>query len=169
MIMIDALPDPDRRHGVPRSCVSRVLLDQPSIDDAIELLHQMPRGGGWNYFMVQGHRIVNVETTATTVTVNDATLDGAYAHSNHYLTPEIAERAGDPRPNSIARLGRARELVRPQMDVQDMISALSDRTGYPDSICRERTIAAWVADTGARTVRVCWGEPDDATWTKFSY
>jgi len=169
MIMIDALPDPDRRHGVPRSCVSRVLLDQPSIDDAIELLHQMPRGGGWNYFMVQGHRIVNVETTATTVTVNDATLDGAYAHSNHYLTPEIAERAGDPRPNSIARLGRARELVRPQMDVPDMISALSDRTGYPDSICRERTIAAWVADTGARTVRVCWGEPDDATWTKFSY
>ncbi len=149
--------------------MSRVLLDQPSIDDAIELLHQMPRGGGWNYFMVQGHRIVNVETTATTVTVNDATLDGAYAHSNHYLTPEIAERAGDPRPNSIARLGRARELVRPQMDVQDMISALSDRTGYPDSICRERTIAAWVADTGARTVRVCWGEPDDATWTKFSY
>ncbi len=169
MIMIDALPDPDRRHGVPRSCVSRVLLDQPSIDEAIDLLHQMPRGGGWNYFMVQGHRIVNVETTATTVIVNDATLGGVYAHSNHYLTPEIAERAGHPRPNSIARLGRAQELVRQAMHVQDMISTLSDRSGFPDSICRERTIAAWVADTGARTVKVCWGEPEDATWTTFSY
>ncbi len=169
MIMIDALPDPDRRHGVPRSCVSRVLLDQPSIDDAIELLHQMPRGGGWNYFMVQGHRIVNVETTATTVIVNDATTGGVYAHSNHYLSPEIAERAGDPRPNSITRLGRAQELVRPQMNVHDMTAVLSDRVGFPDSICRERTIAAWIGDTGARTVSVSWGEPDDATWTTFSY
>lgn len=169
MIMIDALPDPDRRHGVPRSCVSRVLLDQPSIDDAIELLHQMPRGGGWNYFMVQGHRIVNVETTATTVIVNDATTGGVYAHSNHYLSPEIAERAGDPRPNSITRLGRAQELVRPQMNVHDMTAVLSDRVGFPDSICRERTIAAWIGDTGARTVSVSWGEPDDATWITFSY
>ena len=169
MILIDALPDPDRQLGVPRSCVSRVLLDQPTIEAAIDVLRSLPRGGGWNYLMIQGPRIVNVETTASIVEVEDATGPGAYAHTNHYRTPHIAARAGDPRPNSTARLDRALALVRREMEVDAMIEALADREGFPDSICRERTIATWVADTSRRTVRVCWGEPVEATWTSFDY
>lgn len=169
MILIDALPDPDRRTGVPRSCVSRILLEQPTIEDAIETLRSLPRGGGWNYLMVQGSRIVNVETTATLVEVEDATLEGAYAHTNHYRTSTIASRAGDPRPNSLNRLGRALDLVHRDMDVEAMHEALADREGFPDSICRDRTIATWIADTGRRTVRVCWGEPVHAAWTSFAY
>lgn len=169
MILIDALPDPDRQRGVPRSCVSRVLLDQPSIEAAIDVLQTLPRGGGWNYFMVQGSRIVNVETTATTVVITDATETGAFAHTNHYLTPELAARAGEPRPNSTTRLTRAIELAHPGMSHAEMQETLSDQVGFPDSICRERTIATWVADTGRRRVSVCWGEPRDATWRIFDY
>lgn len=169
MILIDALPDPDRHLGVPRSCVSRILLDQPTIEAAIDVLRSLPRGGGWNYLMIQGPRIVNVETTASVVEVEDATVPGAYAHTNHYRNPGIAARAGEPRPNSTARLDRALALVRRDMGPDSMLELLADREGFPDSICRDRTIATWVADTARRTVRVCWGEPVDATWTSFDY
>jgi isopenicillin-N N-acyltransferase like protein len=46
---------------------------------------------------------------------------------------------------------------------------LADRQSFPDSICRERTIGAFVADTATRRVEVCWGEPDGATWTAVGY
>jgi hypothetical protein len=168
MVLIDALPDPERHLGAPRHFVSRALLDAPSIEAALAILRDTERGGGWNYLMVQGERYANVEATATRVVVTERGTAPAYAHSNHYLAAEIAAETGDPRPNSLARLKRARELVRPGMGVAEMKALLGDRQGAPDSICRERTIAAWVADTAARRVEVCWGEPDRATWTAYA-
>jgi hypothetical protein len=187
VVLVDALPDPDRRVGAPRHFVSRALLDQPTIDAAIEHLRQTERGGGWNYLLVQDQRIVNVETTATRVVVDEVPLgggradeghdgghdgaqgQGTYAHSNHYLDMTLAADTAEPRPNSVARLARARALVAPAMDVAAMKALLSDRQGFPDSICRERTIGAFIADTGGREIQVCWGEPDEASWTSYRY
>jgi hypothetical protein len=169
IVLIDALPDPDRRIGAPRHFVSRALLDQPGIAAAIEHLRQTERGGGWNYFLVQGERIVDVEATATRLVVHEAGPSGTYAHANHYLDPTLAHDAGDPRPNSVTRLSRALELVSPGMSPDQMKRLLADRQSFPDSICRDRTIGAFVADTAARRVEVCWGEPDGATWTAFGY
>ncbi|MDQ3700636.1 MAG: C45 family peptidase [Chloroflexota bacterium] len=165
VILIDALPDPDRRIGAPRHFVSRALLDLPTIDDVIDHLRHTERGGGWNYLVVQDRRIVNVEATATRLVTQEANPEGTLAHSNHYVDPTLAADAGDPRPNSVSRLARAMELVTTGMDVAQMKRLLSDRQGEPDSICRERTIGAFIADTAARRVSVCWGEPDEALWT----
>jgi hypothetical protein len=169
IVLIDALPDPDRRVGAPRHMVSRALLDLPSIDGAVDHLRQTERGGGWNYLLVQGQRIVDVEATATRLVVHEAGPSGAYAHANHYLDPVLAADSGDPRPNSITRLSRALELVTPGMDLAQMKALLSDKQHSPDSICRDRTVAAFVADTAARQVQVCWGEPDGATWAAYGY
>ncbi len=169
VILIDALPDPDRRIGAPRHFVSRALLDLPTIDAAIDHLRQTERGGGWNYLLVQGQRIVDVEATATRLAIQEAGVPGTYAHSNHYVDPQLAEAAGEPRPNSLARLTRALELVAPGMGLAQMKRLLGDRQGFPDSICRERTIGAFVADTAARRLEVCWGEPDEATWTAYGF
>ncbi|MGH2350920.1 MAG: C45 family autoproteolytic acyltransferase/hydrolase, partial [Chloroflexota bacterium] len=169
IVLVDALPDPDRRVGAPRHFVSRALLDLPSIDAAIDHLRTTERGGGWNYLLAQGERIVNVETTATRVVVQEVDGSGTYAHSNHYLDDTLAADTGDPRPNSLARLTRALELVSPGMDVAQMKGLLADRQDFPDSICRERTIGAFVADTATRQIEVCWGEPDTATWVSYSF
>jgi hypothetical protein len=169
IVLVDALPDPDRRVGAPRHFVSRALLDLPSIDAVIEHLRRTVRGGGWNYLLVQGKRIVDVEATATRVVVQEVDGTGSYAHSNHYLDPAIAAETAEPRGNSIARLKRALELVTPGMDVTAMKALLSDRRDFPDSICRDRTIGAFVADTAARRLDVCWGEPDGATWTEHAF
>ena len=44
IVLIDALPDPDRRLGAPRHFVSRALLDQPDIESALDHLR---RDGAW--------------------------------------------------------------------------------------------------------------------------
>ena len=168
IVLIDALPDPERNVGAPRHFVSRALLDVPDIDAALDLLRTTNRGGGWNYVLVQGRRAVNAETTATQVVATEITA-GTYAHTNHYLAPALAKATSEPRPSSFARLTRATELVRAGMDVAAMKLLLSDRQGAPDSICRDRTIGAFVADTAARQIEVCWGEPEDATWTRYTY
>ncbi|HEU5317728.1 MAG TPA: C45 family peptidase [Chloroflexota bacterium] len=168
IVLIDALPDPDRRLGASRHVVSRALLDCESIDAAIGLLRETERGGGWNYVLIQGDRFANVETTATRVVVTEDDGSGAYAHANHYLNEEIAADAGDPRPNSVARLMRAQQLVDRGLSLEAIKQVLSDREGFPDSICRERTIAAFVADAAAKRVEVCWGEPEGASWTAYS-
>jgi hypothetical protein len=168
IVLIDALPDPDRRLGASRHVVSRALLDCGSIESAIGLLRETERGGGWNYVLIQGDRFANVETTATRVVVTEDDGSGAYAHANHYLDQEIAADAGDPRPNSLARLARARQLMERGLSIEQIKGVLSDREGAPDSICRERTIAAFVADAAAKRIEVCWGEPEGATWTTYS-
>lgn len=169
LVLIDALPDPDRHEGASRHVVSRALLDTESIEEAIGMLRETERGGGWNYLLVQGDRFANVETTATRVVVTSADEDGAYAHANHYLDDDIASDAEEPRANSVARLARARQLAAAGMTLAQMKQTLSDRDGFPDSICRDRTIAALVADAAARTVEVCWGEPENATWSAHGF
>lgn len=167
-VLIDALPDPDRRIGAPRHFVSRALLAAPSLDAAIGGLRTTARGGGWNYLIAQGDRYVDVETTATRTVIAESGAPVAYAHSNHYLSAELAADTNEPRENSRTRLTRARELMAPALTLEQMKAILSDRTGYPDSICRDRTIAAWVADVAAKKIEVCWGEPDGATWTPYA-
>ncbi|HET7771682.1 MAG TPA: C45 family autoproteolytic acyltransferase/hydrolase, partial [Chloroflexota bacterium] len=167
LVLIDALPDPDRRVGASRHVVSRALLDARSIEEAIGILRETERGGGWNYLLVQGDRFANAETTATRVAITTSDEDAAYAHANHYLNDEIAAEAGEPRANSVARLTRAQQLVRAGMSLDEMKGTLADREGFPDSICRERTIAALVADAAAKRIEVCWGEPEEATWTAY--
>src|SRR5581483_3754640 len=130
------------------------------------LLRSVTRGGGWNFLLVQGRRTVNVEATATRIAVTEVEPGGTYAHTNHYCAPELAAAVGAPRPNSLARLARALELVRPGMSLDEMKQLLADRQGFPDSICRDRTIGAFVADTARGEIEVCWGEPDDAVWTR---
>jgi hypothetical protein len=169
VVLIDALPDPERQVGAPRHLVSRALLDLPSIEAAVELLRRTRRGAGWNYLLAQGRRVVNVEATATKVAVHEARSGSAYAHANHYLDPALAAASAQPRGNSLARQQRATELARPGMSVDEMKRVLSDRQGFPDSICRDRTLGAFIADTAARRVQVCWGEPDEGTWTSHWY
>lgn len=164
-VLMDYLPDPDARPGLPTDFVTRALLDLPSIDAALDFLAATPRGGSGNCLLAQGERIVNVELTSTRMAVSEATAQGAWVHTNHFLDPELARAAGAPQEDSPPRLARGRALVRAGLDLEGVQRILADRQGAPDSICRERTVAGFVADPAAREVRACWGEPAWGTWT----
>jgi hypothetical protein len=164
-VLMDYLPDPDARPGLPMDFVTRALVDLPSIDAALDFLATTPRGGSGNCLLAQGSRMVNVELTSTRMAIHEATAAGAWVHANHFLDPVLAQAAGEPQADSLPRLARGRALARAGLDLGGVQGILADRQGFPDSICRERTVAAFVADTASGEVRVCWGEPSHGTWT----
>jgi hypothetical protein len=164
-VLMDYLPDPDGRQGLPMDFVTRALLDAPSIDAALDFLAATPRGGSGNCVLAQGGRVVNVELTSARMAVTDATADGAWVHTNHFLDAALAKAAGAPQADSLPRYAAGKRLARPGLDLDGVRNILTDRQGFPDSICRERTIAGFLADTDSGEVRVCWGEPAHGTWT----
>ncbi|CAM3132153.1 hypothetical protein G4177_11960 [Corallococcus sp. ZKHCc1 1396] len=165
-LLMDWLPDPDARIGLPFDYLSRALLELPSIEAALDFLERTPRGGGGNCLLAHGDRIVNVELTSTRMAVVDASDLGFHAHTNHFLDPRLATLAGEPQADSLPRLARARELGGRDLTPATLKALLSDRRNAPDSICRERTLGAFLAHTTQGFVEVCWGEPASATWTR---
>ena len=164
-VLMDFLPDPDGQQGLPMDFVTRALLDAPTIDAALDFLAATPRGGSGNCLLAQGGRMVNVELTSARMAVTDATSEGAWVHTNHFLDPVLAKAAGTPQADSLPRYTVAKRLARPGLDLDGVQRILADRQGFPESICRERTVAGFVADTASGEVRVCWGEPAHGTWT----
>ena len=166
--VIDSLHD--RRHplGISAHFLARGVLAHDDIAGAVDFLRRtLPRDGGFNHLLVQGTRIVNVEAGPAGFAVEEVTAD-TYAHTNHYLNV-ISKARPEPADNSTTRRSRALALLRPAMTVQDMYLALADRDGYPDSICRDRTIGAFLADTQHGAIRIAWGQPvpDGATFHRY--
>lgn len=164
IVLSDALDDFEPGDGVPTDFLARALLEQETIDEAVAFLRGVPRGGACNLLLVQGRRIVNLEVASERLEVREVLEDG-FAHSNHYLAPTLACLAEEPRQHSVQRLTRARELVAPALRIEQMKRILADRQGHPDSLCRDRTIGAFIGHSARREVEVCWGEPDSGTWT----
>ncbi len=167
--VIDSLHD--RRHplGISAHFLARGVLAHDDIAGAVDFLRRMlPRDGGFNHLLVQGKRIVNVEAGPAGFAVAEVTTD-TYAHTNHYLNV-LGKARPEPAANSVTRRSRALALLRPAMTDHDMYGALADRDGYPDSICRDRTIAAFIADTRQGAVRIAWGQPvpDGSTFHRYS-
>jgi hypothetical protein len=105
---IQSLVADDDGVGIPRVLVSRHALVASSPADALRRATLPGRAGGYGHSFAFGTgSAMHIETSATRFAVNG--LPGG--HTNHYLDPELAERAPAPGPGSQARLARLQELV----------------------------------------------------------
>ena len=105
---IQSLIADDDGVGVPRVLVSRHALVASSPADALRRATLPGRAGGYGHSFAFGTgSAMHIETSATRFAVNGA----PGSHTNHYLDPELAERAPAPSPGSQARLARLQELV----------------------------------------------------------
>lgn len=132
---IMSLTADDDTVGVPRVLVSRHGLQSADIDDGARRAAIPGRAGGYGHlFAERGGRAATVETSATGVAV----LEGATAHTNHYLDPTLAASAPAATTGSVARLDRVRALIRERepSGPEDAMAILADhgRTG-PETIC----------------------------------
>lgn len=94
--------------GVPRVPVSRHSLQATDPRDAAMRTDVPGRAGGYAHlFAFAGGQALTVETTATRHRV----LEGAGAHTNHYLSPDLAAAAPGPSEGSAGRLARLRSLL----------------------------------------------------------
>jgi isopenicillin-N N-acyltransferase like protein len=122
--------------------VKRMILEQSSIADVMNLFRRVPVGSNGNYVLCDGAgEILDVELTSDGPNLIDDQHEGFIAHSNHFLCAPHACEANFAQglPDSFPRLERMRALIREKfgsITVDDVKTMLSDHEGHPTSICR---------------------------------
>jgi isopenicillin-N N-acyltransferase-like protein len=171
---VDSLVADDDRDGIPRVLAAREVLDARDPDDLLRRARLAGRAGGYGTVSAfPGGRIVVVEQSAARAEV----VDGATAHTNHYLHPELAALAGPPGAGSASRLqhlARLRSTLPPEPEAADLTALLGSHDAEPDAICAhgpdrddpDGTIIlyAFVADCDRRRLWVCEGPPCTGTF-----
>ncbi len=154
--------------GVPRMVLTRALLNQSGLPQAVELLRGMPRAGGFHLSLAQrGHReLLSVEFTAKGVSAQ--AIQAPALHANHAVHESIRGFPQVVTDSSLHRQRRGDDLLRARTaggadpaDI-DPFSILADQGDKPYPIYRdapddsdaENTMATADIHVGAR--RVAW-------------
>jgi isopenicillin-N N-acyltransferase-like protein len=150
----------DERVGVPNNVVLAGVLEAGGIDDAAALITGAERARGSNHLFadVTG-RILDVETSATRL----ARMDGGacFAHTNHYVSAQLAPQDASRSEGSPKRLARAYGLLAAGLDagtdlVDLAMSVLRDHANAPESICGHWNDADPAQDQSVTTVSMVW-------------
>ena len=125
--------------GVPMFCLVREILNQRSVDDAIEMLRGAKRPYSLNFVMGDTRRIVDVESTPKALEITE-TEDMVY-HTNHFVCskdPRIGSQGGKKFHNTKTRCRRIEGLLQSnkgRLDLGMLEAFLRDHENWPDSIC----------------------------------
>ncbi|MFC2969877.1 C45 family autoproteolytic acyltransferase/hydolase [Acidimangrovimonas pyrenivorans] len=97
--------------GLPRMVLGRAVLACTSLDEAVALLRETPRAGGFHYALAQAGnpRLLSVEFCGDGVSVRE--IAAAEAHANHLIHPAMAGVAQQVTESSRDRQARADALV----------------------------------------------------------
>ena len=175
------LLSPGWRPGFPRYLITRLMLEHPRVDDALEAGLQPPRASSRNLILGDAKgTIANVE-----LTVDDARVlrsdQGELLHTNHYLAADFCEIGEGSRPpgSSHHRLDRIHELMSASdepLSVDDLKGFFRDHDGYPGSICahvREnntsKTVASLISEPAAGRMHVAPGSPCESEYTVYQF
>ncbi|CAM4117187.1 Predicted choloylglycine hydrolase [Bordetella pseudohinzii] len=119
-----------RQAGVPRMLLARAVLDCTDLDQALDLLRDLPRAGGFHHMLgsARDRRLFSVEASPTQCAIQE--ISKGYAHANHLLHP------GSPpqviTDSSAARQRRAEQLMdgwSGSAGGGDLVTALLDASG----------------------------------------
>lgn len=155
------------RPGVTWPTVVRRVLQQTSLDDAVQVVLDAPLAGGHN-FLIMGPdgEGANIEAMPLHQEVTRVT-DQPYVHSNHCLVPatesEQAERIEVSVVSSDIRLKLGYELAD---DVEAFFAEpeISRHAADPHDVA---TCGAVIIEPGQRRMRAVWGVPGDHPWETF--
>ena len=138
--------------GVPLAILRRKILEQSNLAGAVKVLGTSSRSCSNNIMLSQADgEAVDLEC------VPDEMFwimpeGGLLAHSNHFISPVARARITDtyfPKaPDTLYRVTRVHDYLaarRGRIDYKDMVEALSDRYGFPDSVLRSPKPAAFDA------------------------
>jgi isopenicillin-N N-acyltransferase like protein len=165
---IQSLVASDDRRGVPRVLVSRHSLEAIDRADALLRAALPGRAGGYGHvFAFAGGDAFTVETTAS----RESLLEGAGAHTNHYLDPGLAELASPPPDGSVSRYERLLDIVddRQPTTPEAVMEIMADHESAPQSVClhpdpadgdeAEAVLFSLVCDMEAGRMWVAAGNP----------
>jgi isopenicillin-N N-acyltransferase-like protein len=159
--------------------LKRMILEQRTVDDVVQLMRDVPVCSNGNYVLCDGTgAVLDVELTSEGPELIRDNGAGFVAHANHYLCAAHAcERNFEQSlPDSFSRQKRIEELVRGRFGAitpDDVKGFFADHQGHPTSICRhphdgadhpmlahtDHTVAALVAEPAAGRLHVACGNP----------
>lgn len=132
---------PDAKYGLTPFVVGRMILNQVSFEDAVDVALESDRASAWNWMIAddQGNAC-DLETTAT----EHEELrpeDGILTHANCYMSDRFAREDLSVQllPDSHLRTNRMRQLLaqrKGSIDVDYIKECYEDHLGHPASICR---------------------------------
>jgi len=184
----------DERVGVPNNFLLAAVLAQPDLERARELITRAPRARGSNHLLCDARgRVWDIETSGERWALVDgapAPADAAragasalLAHSNHYVSPELAPGDASRSEGSRLRRARAEELltagVRDGVDLVNLgKNVLCDHENAPHSICdhwedddpdpdQSVTTASMVWEPAEGVVHVACGQPCAAGYSRY--
>jgi isopenicillin-N N-acyltransferase-like protein len=153
--------------GVTWPFVVRTVLEQTSLDAAVDAVLDADLAGGHNYLIMGPDGIgANIEAMPGTTEVTQV-AETPLVHTNHCLSPatglEEGARPAEHVAGSQARLDRGTELV---SDLDSFFSdpSIARRADSPHEVA---TCGAVVIRPGERRLDSVWGIPDDAPWETF--
>ena len=170
----DSVYPTDSRIGVPRLIVARGVLAAETPSDAISRALIPQRAAGYNHLIVhESGEIYSIEASAR----NFAMLygeDGALAHTNFYIDPQMQEIENDPDELVAKRIRyhRAARMIAEESPhtIKSLQVIQRDHINHPHSICnhdenipnpieRSKTICALIMDLTSRAMHIAWGNP----------
>jgi isopenicillin-N N-acyltransferase-like protein len=173
----------DVRVGIPRLFVSRAVLAQTQLSQAIRAALIRQRAAGYNHLIAESHgELYSIEVSANRFATIYGT-DGTMVHTNHYQTKRMKqyENKTEDLIGSRIRANRAnRLLTHADLHTLDTFKTiLSDHVNYPYSICshtdpadspldRQKTIASLIIDLTALEMHVSWGNPCTEAYHTYS-
>jgi hypothetical protein len=138
-VMPSAEPKDSEAIGIPYYQVGRLLLSRAaSVADAIAIVEAYPRAYHGNYLFADASgEIALVEISTRTFHVESRTSDGAFARSNHWISPVMAPLGSTAfAASSTWRYQRASQLIEEQsgsIDVESLTRITSDHEGRETS------------------------------------
>jgi isopenicillin-N N-acyltransferase-like protein len=125
--------------GVPVLCLAREVLNQKSVDDAVDLIGNTKRPYSLNFVLGDTKRVVDVESTPRAIQVMKS--DNLVYHTNHFICSKdarIGQQRGVRFHNTRIRCDRMERLLRStegRLSLRILESFLRDHGNWPDSIC----------------------------------
>ena len=172
----NALYDFNWQPGIPHYPLKRVMLEQHTVDQCVDLLAQHRACSAANAVIADSQGgIADVEVRPEGISRFEDDHTDWLIHANHYLTPDYAPYETNSLPDSCPRLERMRLLIREQwgrLDVDTIKSILADHEGDPGGICRHgeakmHSISGYIAEPTKRLFHVRRGHGCLGSWKTY--
>lgn len=173
---VNALYNYRWRPALPYYPIRRVLLEQRTVGDCIEVLRKHRGCSALSAVMADGKGgIANVEARPEGVAVYGGEHRDCRLHTNHYLSEPFTRFEDGTLADSVPRLDRVRRLVRERwgrLTVDAMKEILADHEGHPAAICRHGSkgmdsISGYIAEPARGILHVRRGHGCNGAWTAY--
>ena len=159
--------------GLPSQVIRRMILDEPSVADALRLLSALPHMAGRSYLIGDATGAVAGLEVSARDGVRIDQVESPVIHTNHALDPAIHADEDEAilqatYPSSRHRHARLQQRMPATFDVPAIAALLADRDGFPNAIAKaasadepSATLFSVIFDCGAGTLHLCAGAPSD--------